>query len=75
MLPLVASAYAAYAQWTDESRASLQPLRRIALDGVPNMLLMGATPSASEPVVLIELMYIDPEQFAQSEASEASSSS
>jgi len=25
--------------------------------------------------VLIELMYIDPEQFAQSEASEASSSS
>ena len=47
----------------------------IALDGVPNMLLMGATPSASEPVVLIELMYIDPEQFAQSEASEASSSS
>jgi len=26
-------------------------------------------------VVLIELMYIDPEQFAQSEASEASSSS
>ena len=47
----------------------------IAVDGVPNMLLMGATPSASEPVVLIELMYIDPEQFAQSEASEASSSS
>ena len=47
----------------------------IVVDGVPNMLMMGATPSASEPVVLIELMYIDPEQFAQSDASEASSSS
>ena len=42
---------------------------------LPNMLMMGATPSASEPVVLIELMYIDPEQFAQSDASAASSSS
>jgi hypothetical protein len=47
----------------------------IVVDGVPNMLLMGATPSASEPVVLIELMYIDPEQFVQSDASEASSNS
>ena len=42
---------------------------------MPNLLMMGATPSASEPVVLIELMYIDPEQFAQSDASAASSSS
>ena len=41
----------------------------VVVDGVPNMLMMGATPSPSEPVVLIELMYIDPEQFAQSDAS------
>ena len=47
----------------------------IALDGVPNMLMMGATPSASEPVILIELMYIDPEQFAQSPEPETSSTS
>ena len=47
----------------------------IVVDGVANMLMMGATPSVSEPVVLIELMYIDPEQFAQSDASEASSNS
>ena len=47
----------------------------IAVDGVPNMLVMGATPSPSEPVVLIELMYINPEQFAQSDDSEASSTS
>ena len=47
----------------------------IAVEGVPNMLMMGATPSPSEPVVLIELMYIDPEQFAQSDASAASSNS
>ena len=47
----------------------------IAVDGVPNMLMMGATPAPSEPVILIELMYIDPEQFAQSDASAASSSS
>jgi len=44
-------------------------------EGVPNVLMMGATPSASEPVVLIELMYIDPEQFAQSDANAASSNS
>ena len=47
----------------------------IALDGVPNMLMMGATPSPSEPVILIELMYIYPEQFAQSPETEASSTS
>ena len=47
----------------------------IVLDGVPNMLMMGATPSPSEPVILIELMYIDPEQFAQSPEPEASSTS
>ena len=47
----------------------------IALDGLPNMLMMGATPSPSEPVILIELMYIDPEQFAQSPEPEASSTS
>ena len=47
----------------------------IALDGVPNMLMMGATPSPSEPVILIELMYIDPEQFAQSSKTEAASTS
>ena len=47
----------------------------IALDGVPNMLMMGATPSPSEPVILIELMYIDPEQFAQSSETEAASTS
>ena len=47
----------------------------IALDGVPNMLMMGATPSPSEPIILIELMYIDPEQFAQSPEPEASSTS
>ena len=47
----------------------------IALDGVPNMLMMGATPSPSEPVILIELMYIDPEQFAQSPETEAASTS
>ena len=47
----------------------------IALDGVPNMLMMGATPSPSEPVILMELMYIDPEQFAQSPEPEASSTS
>ena len=47
----------------------------IAVEGVVNMLMMGATPSPSEPVVLIELMYINPEQFAQSDASAASSSS
>ena len=47
----------------------------IAVEGVPNMLMMGATPSTTEPVVLIELMYIDPEQFAQSVPGEASSSS
>ena len=47
----------------------------IAVEGVPNMLMMGATPSPSEPVVLIELMYIDPEQFAQSDATATSSNS
>ena len=47
----------------------------IALDGVPNMLMMGATPSPNEPVILIELMYIDPEQFAQSSQIEAASTS
>ena len=47
----------------------------VVAEGVPNVLMMGATPSASEPVVLIELMYIDPEQFAQSDASAASSNS
>ena len=47
----------------------------IALDGVPNMLMMGATPSPSEPVILIELMYIDPEQFAQSSETEGASTS
>lgn len=47
----------------------------IALDGVPNMLMMGATPSPSEPIILIELMYIDPEQFAQSPEPETSSTS
>ena len=47
----------------------------IALDGVPNMLMMGATPSPSEPVILIELMYIDPEQFAQSSETEVASTS
>ena len=47
----------------------------IVLDGVPNMLMMGATPSPSEPIILIELMYIDPEQFAQSPEPEASSTS
>ena len=47
----------------------------IALDGLPNMLMMGATPSPSEPVILIELMYIDPEQFAQSPEPETSSTS
>ena len=47
----------------------------IAVEGVPNMLMMGATPSPSEPVVLIELMYIDPEQFAQSDVSVTSSNS
>ena len=47
----------------------------IVLDGVPNMLMMGATPSPREPVILIELMYIDPEQFAQSPEPEASSTS
>jgi len=39
------------------------------------MLVMGATPSPTEAAVLIELMYINPEQFAQSDASEASSTS
>jgi len=38
-------------------------------------LMMGATPSPSEPVILIELMYIDPEQFAQSSETEAASTS
>ena len=47
----------------------------IVVEGVANVLMMGATPSTSEPVVLIELMYIDPQQFAQSDASAASSSS
>jgi len=48
----------------------------VAVDGVANMLLMGATPSATEAVVLIELMYIDPDQFSQSASdSEAASSS
>jgi hypothetical protein len=47
----------------------------IVVEGVPNVLMMGATPSTSEPVVLIELMYIDPQQFAQSDASVASSNS
>ena len=47
----------------------------VVAEGVPNVLMMGATPSASEPIVLIELMYIDPEQFAQSDANAASSNS
>ena len=47
----------------------------VVAEGVPNVLMMGATPSASEPVVLIELMYIDPEQFAQSDVSVTSSNS
>ena len=47
----------------------------IAVDGVPNMLMMGATPAPSEPVILIELMYIDSEQFAQSPETEAASTS
>lgn len=46
----------------------------VAVDGVPNMLMMGATPSATDPVVLIELMYIDPEQFAQSDSASSASS-
>jgi hypothetical protein len=47
----------------------------IAVDGVPNMLMMGASPSPNEPVILIELMYIDQEQFAQSPETEAASTS
>ena len=47
----------------------------IVLDDVPNMLMMGATPSPSEPVILIELMYIDPDQFAQSPETKDSSTS
>ena len=38
----------------------------IAVDGVVNMMMMGATPAVDSPVVLIELMYIDPAQFSQS---------
>ncbi|MDB2643044.1 hypothetical protein N9Y37_01205, partial [Luminiphilus sp.] len=38
----------------------------IAVDGVANMIMMGATPAVDSPVVLIELMYIDPAQFSQS---------
>jgi hypothetical protein len=37
----------------------------IAVDGVVNMMMMGATPAVDSPVVLIELMYIDPAQFSQ----------
>ena len=45
-------------------------------DGVVNMMMMGATPAVDSPVVLIELMYIDPAQFSQpSSESDAASMS
>ena len=47
----------------------------MAAEGVANALMMGATPATSEPAVPIELMYIDPQQFAQSDSSAASSNS
>jgi hypothetical protein len=41
-----------------------------------NVMMLGVDPHPSEPVVLLELMFVDPEQFVQSEsASNASSSS
>ena len=61
-------------QTTSERRLFAVP-GVIVLDDVPNMLMMGATPSPSEPVILIELMYIDPDQFAQSPKTKASSTS
>lgn len=47
----------------------------VASAGVVNVLMLGASPAAGEPVVLMELMYIDPEQFAQSESASSASSS
>ena len=46
----------------------------VVAESVPNLLMMGATPSASEPVVLIELMYVDPDQFAKSDSASSASS-
>lgn len=41
-------------------------------DEVVNALLLGAEPDAREPVVTLKLVYIDPEQFAQASAADAS---
>ena len=40
-----------------------------------NVMMLGVDPHPSEPVVLLELMFVDPEQFAQSESESSASSS
>jgi len=32
-------------------------------DGTPNVLMLGVEPSRDQPVVTLQLMYVDPEQF------------
>jgi hypothetical protein len=40
-----------------------------------NVMMLGVDPHPSEAVVLLELMFVDPEQFAQSESASSASSS
>jgi hypothetical protein len=40
-----------------------------------NVLMLGVDPHPSEAIVLLELMFVDPEQFAQSESASSASSS
>ena len=40
-----------------------------------NVMMLGVDPHPSEPVVLLELMFVDPEQFVQSESASSASSS
>jgi len=39
------------------------------------VLMLGVDPHPTEAIVLLELMFVDPEQFAQSESATSASSS
>jgi hypothetical protein len=39
-----------------------------------NVMMLGVDPHPSEAIVLLELMFVDPEQFAQSESASSASS-
>lgn len=44
-------------------------------DGTVNTLLLGARPDPEKPIVTLQLVYVDPAQFATSESSATSSTS